>query len=368
MNDHHAGGNGPQEDLYDRLMARMDSFPLGAPRSENLRGILAIIFTPQEAQLALDMQERPEEPGELAARLGRDQAGLEVLLESMADKGTAYCRERDGKTWYSLLPLVPGIFELQFMKAEVNPEKRRIAELFDAYYYEGWGEANFSSLRTPLTRVLPVQEEIPRKDQVLPYEQVSKYIKDSTYMALTHCFCRHEAELLGRSCGAPKDVCMCFGPFAEFLVKRGFAWKASAAEMMAALDRAEEAGLVHITDNIQDKIGFICNCCGCCCGFLGTITRLHLEGTIAPSRYLAVSDPDLCNGCDICVQTCQLSAITLDADEVAWVNAARCIGCGLCASHCPSEAMSMAERTDQPEPKPTFMDLGMAILSERGKI
>ncbi len=356
------------DDLYDCLMQRMDSFPLGAPRSENLRGILTLIFTPEQAQLALDMEERPEELSELAARLGREAGELQTMLENMADKGTAYCRERDGKKWYSLLPLVPGIFELQFMKAEVSPEKRRIAELFDAYYFEGWGEANFSAGRTPLTRVLPVQEEIPRKDRVLPYEQVSRYIKDSTYMALTHCFCRHEAELLGRSCGAPKDVCMCFGPFAKFLVERGFAWKASTAEMMAALDKAEKAGLVHITDNIQDKVGFICNCCGCCCGFLGTITKLGLEGTIATSRYVAASDPDLCNGCDICVQTCQLKAISLNEEEVAAVDAARCIGCGICASHCPSQAMSMTERATQPEPKPTFMDLGMAILSERGKI
>lgn len=158
-----------QDDLYDLLMARMNSFPLGAPRSDNLRGILEMIFTPEEARLALDMQERPEELGELAFRLGREPAELQAMLERMADQGTAYCRERDGKIWYSLLPLVPGIFELQFMKAEVNPTKRRIAELFDAYYYEGWGEANFSAGRTPLTRVLPIQQEIPRKDQVLPY-------------------------------------------------------------------------------------------------------------------------------------------------------------------------------------------------------
>ena len=43
--------------------------------------------------------------------------------------------------------------------------------------------------------------------------------------------------------------------------------------MLAALDRAEQAGLVHLTDNVQDKVNFICNCCGCCCGFLGTVTN-----------------------------------------------------------------------------------------------
>jgi NAD-dependent dihydropyrimidine dehydrogenase PreA subunit len=356
------------EDIYDRLMLRLDEFPLGAPRSDNLRGALSMIFTPDEAELFIDLPLRPETLPEIAARLGRDEASLEALLESMANRGTAYCRERNGLRQYCALPLVPGIFELQFMKAEVNPAKRRIAELFDAYYHEGWGASNFANVETPMTRVLPVEEEISRKDQVLPYEKVSEYIKDSTFMCLTNCFCRHEAELLGRSCGAPKDVCMAFGPFAEYMVNRGFGWRASREEMLEALDRAEKAGLVHITDNVQDRIGFICNCCGCCCGFLGTITKLGLANAVAASRFVATADADLCNGCETCVDECQLKAISLSDDEAAVVNPEKCIGCGICASHCPAEAMSVLERTSWQEPKPTFLDLGMAIMTERGKV
>ena len=353
------------DELYERLMERMDQFPLGAPRSPNLLKLLKTIFLPEEAEMALRLPAVPVELEEFASELGRPVEEVERLLEGMADHGLVFARDRGGKKYYNLLPLLPGIFEMQFMKAETTPAKRRVAQLFDAYYHEGWGEEAFSS-RTPMARVLPVQEEIPRSDQVMPYELVRSYIKDSVSMAITNCFCRHEAELLGRSCGAPKAVCMCFGPFADFLVERGFAWRATPEEMLAALDRAEKAGLVHVADNIQEKINFICNCCGCCCGFLGTITKLGLSGGVASSRYLAAVDEELCNSCESCLEVCQVKAVEVE-DERARVDAARCIGCGLCASHCPSGALSMKVREEWREPLPTLADLGMTILRERDK-
>ncbi len=354
------------EDVYIRLMKRMDDFPAGAPESENLLGILRIIFDKGEAELAVDLPSHPEGLSSIAARLERDPQELQVILEGMADKGLVYAREKEDGRYYNLLPLVPGIFEMQFMKAETTPQKRKIAELFDAYYHEGWGEANFTS-RTAIARVMIVEEEIPRGEEILPYEKVSEFIKDSTYMALTNCFCRHEAELLGRSCGAPKEVCMCFGPFADFLVQRGFARKASREEMLAALDRAEKAGLVHVSDNIQEKINFICNCCGCCCGFLGTMTRLNIAGAVAPSRYSIEIDSDLCNGCETCVDICQMKAISVD-DDIAVVSDEKCIGCGLCVSNCPSEAILIVEREGWKEPAANIAELGVAIMQERGKL
>lgn len=354
------------DDVYHELMRRLDDFPAGALPSPYLLEILMTIFEEEEARLAVDLPSAPEELSSLASRLGRDEEELYRLLERMADKGLVYAKVKGGKRYYNLLPLVPGIFEMQFMKGEMTPEKRRVAELFDRYYHEGWGKASFTS-STALARVLVVEEEIPRGQEVLPYEKVSEYIKDSTYMALTTCFCRHETELLGKSCGRPKDVCMCFGPFAEFLVQRGFARRASREEMLDALERAERAGLVHITDNIQEKINFICNCCGCCCGFLGTLTRLNLPGAVAASRYLARVDGDLCDGCGSCLDLCQVKAIRLEG-ECAVVDETRCIGCGLCASGCPSEAAEIVLREGWKEPARNIVELGVAFLKERGKL
>jgi len=353
-------------DFYVQLMKRLDDFPIGALQSEHLLEILRMIFDDEEAELAIDLPSGREELSAIVERTGRDEKELRTILERMADKGLVFVRDKGEKRYYNLLPLVPGIFEMQFMKGEVNPRKRKIAELFDKYYYEGWGEQSFTS-KTALARVMMVEEEIPRSEEVLPYEKVSEYINDSTYMALTTCFCRHEAELLGKSCGAPKDVCMAIGPGAEFLVERGFARKASKEEMIDALDRAEKAGLVHVTDNIQDKITFICNCCGCCCGFLGTMTRLNISGAIASSRYLAVVDSDLCNGCETCLDFCQMKAISVD-DDLAVVDANRCLGCGQCVFNCPSLAMAVLAREDWKEPAGTLVELGIAVLKERGKL
>lgn len=354
------------EDIYVKLMKRMDDFPAGALESEHLLGILRMIFDEEEAKLAIDLPSGLEELGSIAERTGRDEGELQVILEGMADKGLVFAREKKGKRYYNLLPLVPGIFEMQFMKGEVNPHKRKIAELFDKYYYEGWGEQSFTS-KTALARVMMVEEEIPRSEEVLPYEKVSEFIKDSTYMALTTCFCRHEAELLGKSCGAPKDVCMCFGPFAEFLVERGFARRASKEEVLDALDRAEKASLVHITDNIQEKINFICNCCGCCCGFLGTMTRLNISGAVATSRYIARVEDDMCNGCETCLDVCQMKAIKVE-DDIAVINGEKCIGCGLCVTNCPSLAMSVVAREDWKAPAGNIAELGIAVLTGRGKL
>lgn len=354
------------DDVYNRLMKRMDDFPAGALGSEHLLGILRMIFDAEEAELALDLPSALEELGSIAGRTGRNEDELRGMLETMADKGLVLAREKGGKRYYNLLPLLPGIFELQFMKGEVTPRKRKIAELFDEYYYEGWGQDSFTS-KTALARVMMVEEEIPRGEEVLPYEKVSEFIKESTYMALTTCFCRHEAELLGKSCGAPKDVCMCFGPFAEFLVERGFARKASVEEVLDALDRAEKAGLVHVTDNIQEKINFICNCCGCCCGFLGTMTRLNISGAVASSRYTAGVDSDLCNGCGTCLDVCHMKAIRLE-DELAVIAGEKCIGCGLCVSNCPSLAISVRVREGWKAPAGNIAELGMTVLAERGKL
>ena len=42
------------EDVYVRLMGRMDEFPLGAPESGNLLELLRMIFDEEQAELALE--------------------------------------------------------------------------------------------------------------------------------------------------------------------------------------------------------------------------------------------------------------------------------------------------------------------------
>jgi Fe-S-cluster-containing hydrogenase component 2 len=45
----------------------------------------------------------------------------------------------------------------------------------------------------------------------------------------------------------------------------------------------------------------------------------------------------------MCVEICPVDAIALNTDDIAEVNAEACIGCGLCATTCPVEAISLFE-------------------------
>ena len=354
-------------DVFAAVMAKLDEFPAGAPPTEHLRRIVETLFTAAEAGLAKDLTLQPfREPlSRICARAGLEPAVARALLESMADKGLVFAREKDGEMAYALLPLVPGIFELQFMSARTDAKSRALAKLFNDYYFAGWGERGFG-MKTSVARTIPIQKELPAGQEVQTYEMVRELIRGQKYTALTNCFCRHEHELLGKSCGRPKEVCMIFGPFVDFAVERGFARRSSADEMLRALDQAEAAGLVHLSDNILDRISFICNCCGCCCGFLGTITKLNLKAAVARSAYRLAMDESACTDCGACAERCQVRALWMEGKELKR-DLDRCLGCGVCVSACEFEALKLERRpaAEIQKPFPNYLDLGMAMMKER---
>jgi len=56
----------------------------------------------------------------------------------------------------------------------------------------------------------------------------------------------------------------------------------------------------------------------------------------------AYVDPDICTGCETCVEECPVEAISI-VDDVAKVDEELCTECGLCVDVCPSGAISIKE-------------------------
>ncbi|MBT7892671.1 MAG: hypothetical protein HN580_26920, partial [Deltaproteobacteria bacterium] len=54
-----------------------------------------------------------------------------------------------------------------------------------------------------------------------------------------------------------ENFCAQAGPAAEAMIESGIGEKLNFDEMMAMMQRAAEAGLVHSTMNMQDPAGFI---------------------------------------------------------------------------------------------------------------
>ena len=217
-------------------------------------------------------------------------------LESMVNKGVIHFRNKDGEKLYALLPLIPGVFEFPFMKGGATPMHQRLGRLWEEYHHEALG-ASFAGQPTPLMRVVAVEKSITAQDRVHPYEEVKHFIDDANYIALAPCACRVSVD----KCDKPKEACLIFGETGEFLVERGFARQISKEEGLKVLDQAEEAGLVHTSNNSADRATLICNCCPCCCTVLRGRTQLKHPHAFEPSRFEASVIIDECNGmCYLC--------------------------------------------------------------------
>ena len=354
-----------EKTAYQDLASHLDQAPLGAPDGPELIAILEALFSPAEAALAARLPFKPARIDRLAAEIGEEPGPMGETLASLARRGLVYERVTPGGGYYCLLPVVPGMLELQFMGGEDSPAKRELARLFEDYYLPGTGPA-MTGAGMPYGRVIPVGRVVDNRQEILPHEEAAQVVKDAVTVALGTCYCRQEAELIGQGCGHPKDVCMIFGPFAEFAARMGWARLVEKEEALNALDRAEKAGLVHVTDNVSSGANFMCNCCGCCCLFLKTLSKMRTPGAVAAAGFLAEVDRAECTACGACVEACQVDAIRQDDDEPAVVDPDFCVGCGQCQSACAFGAIEMNRRPTAHPPAASHPELTAAILRARG--
>jgi len=97
-------------------------------------------------------------------------------------------------------------------------------------------------------------------------------------------------------------------------------------------------GMAHSPKFIDESISQACGAAARACTIL-TKEKLEAEGIIA------VVNEDICNGCGICIPTCEYKAIEVidnpddPEKKLVRVNEGLCKGCGACVGACPSAAM-----------------------------
>ena len=102
-------------DVYRRLAKKLDEMPNGFPATESgveLK-ILRKIFSPQEAEFALDLSPTPGRAKTIAKRIGKPADEAKSMLDKMAEKGQLGRFMAGGQYIYMLFPFLPGIYEFQ---------------------------------------------------------------------------------------------------------------------------------------------------------------------------------------------------------------------------------------------------------------
>ena len=345
-----------QDDVYAKLARHLDEMPVGAPMSEDLMGILRILFTPEEAELGamLPFMNTPLE--ELAGMTGMDAGELETALEAMVSKGTVFKSAKAGAAKYRLLPTVVGFSETPFWAGRDSERVRALAPLWNNYFRTAFGK-EIGDRELPLLRVVPVEEEISSGTQVLPFETVSRLVEEVEYRAVAYCPCRQLKAYSGEGCEHERENCFHFGSMGRFIVEQGMGRELTLEETLRKLKEAHEEGLVFSADNYGGKVSTLCCCCGCCCGFILTRKELGYANAMAPSSYYALVDEGSCIGCGDCEERCPVAAIGLGDGEVAVVDEGLCLGCGVCIPTCSGEALTLERRDDARDilPLPEFI-------------
>jgi Fe-S-cluster-containing hydrogenase component 2 len=198
-------------------------------------------------------------------------------------------------------------------------------------------------LQPHIMQTIPIEQQIPATHQALPYQQVSSIVEKGAGFRVNECICKKERGIMDSPCKKPHEVCLAISPVAEaeFLLDWGRAISKEQAYQM--LREAEEAGLVHLTSNVESGHMFICNCCGCCCGVLRTMNEFDLTNVVNSHFYAEIEAAE-CNNCGVCLdERCQVKAIQ-ETDETYRVIKERCIGCGLCVTTCPTDAIRLVPK------------------------
>lgn len=366
-----------KEEVYRALAKRLDQNPVGAPLNETLMKILHIMFTETQAMIGSKFPMGMVRLEQLVEITGMSAEELKGHLDEMADKGLVIDVPRHDSFYYMLSPLVIGFFEYTFMRVTDKLPMKELAELFEAYHREPGVVEEFFGAPTKFFQTWLYESLIPEEveSEVLTYEKASEMIRDAGGGSLTMCYCRHQAQHMGTACDAPvEDVCTSLGNAAEWLIRRGFARRATVDELLRVLDRTEELGLVHLADNVQNKPAYICHCCGCCCGVLKAANE-HGILTAQPSNFMPRINEELCNGCGACVKRCHVKALTV-AERVpgdkksrkAELNKEKCLGCGACIRGCKQGAMTLIRRKEIYVPPKNKKEQMLRIAMEKGKI
>jgi len=246
---------------YSSLVDRLNRYPQGAPPSQLLYKILAMLFSEKEAGLVSLLPIKPFTVEQASQVWKLSLAESRKTLDDLASRAILVDMDQDGKSVYVLPPPMAGFFEFSMMRTRGDLDQKVLSELFYQYMNveEDFIRELFTSGETQLGRTF-IHEPILSSDDalhVLDYERATEVVKTASHIGVGTCYCRHKMEHLGKACDAPMDICMTFNSSAASLTKHGHARLIDANECLDLLQQAYDHNLVQFGENVRQGVNFI---------------------------------------------------------------------------------------------------------------
>ena len=365
---------------YSNLSDRLNRFPQGAPPSELLFKILAMLFSEKEANLVSLLPIRPFTAKKASRIWKMDINSSQKVLDELAGRSILVDIEQDGESVYTLPPPMAGFFEFSLMRVRNDIDQKVLSELFYEYMNveEDFIRELFTLGDTQLGRTFVNEPALSQENAlyVLDYERASEIINTATHIGVGICYCRHKMSHLGQACDAPQDICMTFNNVAASLTKHNSARSIDKVECHDLLQEAYDNKLVQFGENVRERVSFICNCCGCCCEAMIAARRFSILNPVHTTNFIPVISESNCNGCGKCVTVCPVEAMTLVSAnnpskpnmKVAKLNEDICLGCGVCVRACTNNSILLKSRPARVLTPLNGTHRAVVMAIERGKL
>lgn len=326
----------------------------GPPESEKMLELIMHMYTASEADLVQHILPLTSLTAkQIARRSGGTMDEVMPILNNLAENKRVIYYHSDPRK-YTLLPLVPGLFELVIVSYDMSKNTvwhQKFAQLFE----EIWDSeyiTEYLKYAQPQVRYMPAQGTIPSVQSAWPSDMLEELLEPYDVFGITHCQCRTMMHLSGKEgCDKPTENCTAAGPQAQDFIERGFMRKADKKEIIEAKLIAEDNGCVTWMLNRENKKegNISCSCCGCCCHAMRTITQFSSPGYISVPHFRPEMNKEACNDCGRCGIICPMGAWRKE-DGVMKYESHRCVGCGLCVRTCSNKALVLKTTKDARKP------------------
>ncbi len=353
------------EDMYEIIRRNMNTnWPIKLPKHKKIIELFKIIWpTEEEVRIIASFREPLmdlKSPKKISKLTGIPLERVMAACEAMVKRGVI---AKSGKD-YAMFPPAPGIMDYYFIASSDSKENlEKVAKLWLEIENSGLaneiGNSDYPFFRTMPASSLPqrvakeidINEEMLIQHDILLFEDVARYIKQAKSISVVNCVCRTYNALGGASrCEKPWNICIYLNMSSDIARAMNLGREITTEEAFELLKKAEDHGLVHtiINGSSPETATVICNCCACHCSILGALLKHENPRAFARSNFRPEITTALCEKCETCVRICPMTAIwhhyphTEDlSDDYITFKEHRCIGCGLCAHHCPNSAISM---------------------------
>ncbi|MFX0085856.1 MAG: 4Fe-4S binding protein [Candidatus Hodarchaeota archaeon] len=363
-----------QDVVYHELRKQIDKMPVGIPPTDSgveIR-ILKHLFTPEQAKIALFLNVIPEALDRIYNRIRKNYIAisleeLENILSYLARTGRILGSEKNGVKSYSYLPFAIGMYEFQVDQLTREFYKDCEEFILTDFMHE------YARTGIPQLRTIPISKSIQHDLNVSSYDHLRQFIKGlEGKFGVRDCICRQGKDLIGEPCQVAdfRDTCLSLpmdslgGKGSRFLLEPPESYRSiTKDEALEILQRAENTGLVIQPANVQ-RPNFVCCCCGDCCGVLTAAKTFPKPAKVFATNFYASIDPHRCKGCGLCVDRCQMDALTLIEDKAS-VDLDRCIGCGLCVVVCSTAAVQLKKKNKELKPPTSLFNLYRKIMIKK---